>query len=98
MKQPTTEFSIAMQQKIQINREFLLSQGWVLTEERPLFETFEHSKNKNLVCSIGLHGALSICELHWCNGTPEREFSTVHNPNLTKEDYFTILKLLCIKI
>jgi len=96
MKKPTTPYSIAMQEEIQINREFLESRGWVLDEEKPLFETFKHSKDENLVCSIGLYGNFSITELHWCNKTPERYFSTM-NPKLTHEDYDYIVKILNIK-
>lgn len=97
MKTPTTEFAIATQEKVQINRIFLLSQGWVLKEEFPLFEKFVHSKLDNLVCTIGLYGEFGISELHWCNKTPEREFYTL-NPNLTESDYFTIISLLNIKL
>lgn len=93
MKTPTTEFSIAMQEKIQINRDFLLTQGWVLTEEKPLFERFVHSSNLNFVCSIGLYGEFSIAELHWCNKTPEKYFCAL-NPTLTEEDYFKIIDML----
>jgi hypothetical protein len=97
MKQPTTSYTVHLQEQMQINRDFLLSEGWKLKEDYPLFETFEHTVSNLLVCSIGLYGEFSICELHWCNRTPEREFSTV-NPNLTKEDYYQILKLLRIRL
>jgi len=96
MKQPTTPFSIAIQEKIQINRAFLIANGWGLTEEYPLFEKFTHSNNSNLVCSIGLYGEFSIAELHWCNKTPEKSFNTT-NPNLTQDDYFKIIQLLNLK-
>jgi hypothetical protein len=96
MKTPTTEYSIDVQEKIQINREFLLSEGWRLEKEYPLYESYIHSKNSDLVCGIGLYGSFSVCELHWCNKTPEKEFTTM-NPNLTKNDYFKILSLLNIK-
>jgi hypothetical protein len=95
MKQPTTPCAIATQEQVQINREFLLSQGWVLKKEFPLYESFAHSKNSDMICAIGLYGEFSICQLHWCNKTPEREFTTI-NPALTKEDYFKILSLLNI--
>lgn len=95
MKQPTTPCAIAIQEQVQINRDFLLSQGWVLKKEFPLYESFEHSKNRDMICAIGLYGDFSICQLHWCNKTPEREFTTI-NPDLTKEDYFKILSLLNI--
>lgn len=97
MKQPTTEYSIAIQEQVKINRTFLEVQGWTLDEEKPLFETFKHSRNSSLVCSIGLYGDFSIVELHWMNQTPEKAFYTL-NPNLTEEDYFTIINLLNITI
>jgi hypothetical protein len=97
MKIPTTPYSIALQEKWKITREFLLSEGWVLKNEYPLFETFEHSKNADLVCSIGLYGSFSLCELHWCNKTPDREFSTI-NSELTKDDYYQVIKLLGIRM
>jgi hypothetical protein len=97
MKTPTTEFAIAMQEQVQINRDFLLSQGFVMTEEKPLFERFVHSKDSDIVCSIGLYGEFSISELHWCNKTPERSFFAI-NPKLTKEDYFKIIEMLRIKL
>jgi len=66
-------------------------------EEYPLFESFEHSKNGDLKCSIGLYGGFSIVELHWCNKTPEREFSTINN-ELTIDDYHTIIRLLNVRM
>lgn len=93
MKVPTTPWSIATQDKVKINRQFLEEQGWVLNEEYPLFETFKHIRDSSLICSIGLYGSFSIAELHWINQTPEKQFSTM-NANLTEEDYFTILRLL----
>lgn len=95
MKEPTTPYSIDINQKIEINRIFLLSEGWELEKEYPLFETFTHPKDSRLRCSIGLYGSFSITELHWINNTPEREFQTV-NSNLTKADYFKIIELLNI--
>jgi hypothetical protein len=97
MKQPTTPYSIDVQSKIQINREFLLAQGWVLRKELPLYESFVHSKNEDLICAIGLYGDFSICELHWCNKTPDRQFTAI-NPELTREDYFKIISFLNIKM
>ena len=41
MKKPTTEFSKDVMEKIKINRDFLLSEGWVLKNEYPLLETFK---------------------------------------------------------
>jgi len=84
MKIPTTPYSIAIQEEIQINRTFLESEGWILKSEYPLFEEYQHSKNEDLFCNIELYGGFSIREVHWCNKTPEREFST-RNPKLTKE-------------
>jgi len=98
MKEPTTEFCIDAVQRTSINRDFLLSQGWVLTKEYPLFEDFTHPNNSLAHCSIGLYGSFSIVEVHWCNGTPEREFSSPNNPDLTTDDYFYIIKLLRIKL
>lgn len=97
MKTPTTPYSIAVQENTQITRAFLESEGWIFTKEQPLSDSFEHSKNSLLKCSIGLYGHFSIAELHWCNETPEKEFSTI-NPNLTIEDYRNILKLLNIRL
>jgi len=96
MKKPTTPFSIAVQNEIQINRKFLESQGWVLDKEVPLYESFKHPKHPLLVCGIGLYGEFNITELHWCNNTPERIFSTI-NPKLTTDDYFKIIELLSIR-
>lgn len=91
MKEPTTECSKHTQSTTQINREFLISQGWVLEDERPLHESFYHSKDKNVICLIGMYGGFSIHKLHWCNKTKEDGFSGT----LTKsDDYFIILKLL----
>lgn len=95
MKTPTTPFSIDIQEKAQITRSFLEENGWILDKEYPLFETFYHIKNANLKCSIGLYGEFSITELHWINQTPESTFSAM-NRELTKEDYFTIIRLLNI--
>lgn len=97
MKTPTTPYSITVQEKAQITRKFLESQGWKLVEEKPLFESFEHTKNADLKCSIGLYGGFSIVELHWCNKTPEREFSTINN-ELTIDDYHTIIRLLNVRV
>lgn len=97
MKTPTTPFSIDVQERAKINRKFLESQGWILIKEYPLFESFEHRRNSDLVCSIGLYGSFSIHELHWMNKTPEGGFSAL-NSNLTEEDYFTILRLLNFNI
>jgi hypothetical protein len=97
MKEPTTPYSIAVQEKAQITRNFLESQGWKLIEEKPLYELFEHTKNADLKCSIGLYGGFSIVELHWCNKTPVIEFSTVNN-ELTIDDYHTIVRLLKILV
>jgi len=97
MKTPTTPFSIEVQEKAQITRSFLESEGWELFEEKPLFEKFTHHKNSSLRCSIGLYGEFAITELHWMNQTPEKEFSTI-NSNLTTEDYHAIIKLLNITI
>jgi len=97
MKAPTTPYSIAIQETVKINREFLTKQGWELETEQPLFESYVHSKDSNLVCGIGLYGSFSISELHWCNKTPEKSFYTL-NQNLTEDDYFTIIRLLNIEI
>lgn len=97
MKEPTTPYSIWVQQQIQINREFLLSQGWILKNEFPLYESFVHKSNSDFICAIGLYGDFSIAELHWCNKTPDRQFTTI-NPSLTQEDYFKILQLLNIEL
>ena len=97
MKQATTPYSIEIQKNAQITREFLLSKGWRLIEDKPLYESFEHTKNPDLNCSISLYGGFSLVELHWCNKTPEKTFSTI-NPNLTIEDYDNIINLMNIKI
>ena len=97
MKTPTTGFSIGRQEQVSINREFLLSQGWVLDKEYPLFENFTHPKSGFLIATITLYGGFAISELDWANRVPETTFSTM-NPDLTKMDYFTILKLLKINI
>lgn len=97
MKTPTTPYCIETQKIVQINRTFLLSKGWKLIEDYPLFEVFKHDTDENLRCSIGLYGEFSITELHWCNKTPERQFVTV-NRELTIEDYDNIIKLLKIII
>jgi len=97
MREPTTPYSIGVQERVQITRTFLESQGWKLTNEYPLYELFEHSKNADLKCSIGLYGEFSINELHWCNKTSERAFSVL-NCNLTIEDYHTIIRLLNITL
>lgn len=97
MKEPTTPAAIAAQEKIQINRKFLESRGWVLDVEKPLFETFKHSNDELCVCSISMYGGFSIAELHWMNKTPEKEFSTM-NANLVENDYDTILRLLNINL
>lgn len=96
MKTATTPFGIEMQEKIQINRDFLLSEGWKLEFEKPLFEVFSHPGNSLLKCSIGFHGELSITEKHWCNDEPEKGFFTI-NPYLTKEEYFKIIQMLRIE-
>lgn len=93
MRKPTTPFGHHVHNTMQINREFLLSQGWILDEDKPLFETFKHPSNGLLRCSIGFYGSFSIFEKHWCNDEPEKGFFTT-NHNLTKEDYFRILSML----
>lgn len=97
MKEPTTPCSIDAQNRMKINREFLISKGFVLTGEYPLFEEFKHSKDYLIFASIGLYGSFSIGDLHWCNKTVERVFSTM-NPNLTEEDFDRIVSMLCLKI
>ena len=97
MIEPTTPYLIDVNQKIQINRKFLVSQGWELEKEWPLFESFTHPKNSLVRCCIGLYGSFSIVENHWLNKTPERDFTTL-NPNLTETDYFKILELLNITL
>ena len=97
MKEATTPYSIDLQERMQINKKFLESKGWVLSKEYPLYDEFKHHKNSNLLCSISLYGGFSIVELHWCNKTPEKEFSTI-NPDLTKEDYENIIRLLKLNI
>lgn len=97
MKTPTTPYSIAVQENAQITRAFLESEGWILTDEKPLLDSFEHTKNSLLKCSIGLYGHFSIHELHWCNDEPERGFSTI-NSKLTIDDYKSIIRLLNIRI
>jgi hypothetical protein len=97
MKKPTTPWAKMVQEKAQINRDFLISQGWRLKEEKPLFETFTHTKNPDAFCSIGLYGEFSLTKVHWCNKTPELFFNTV-NPDLTTDDYFSILRMLRIRL
>jgi hypothetical protein len=97
MKEATTPYSKAIQENMQINRKFLESKGWVIKQEFPLCDQFKHSKSTDLLCSIGLYGGFSIVELHWCNKTPEKEFSTI-NPDLTTNDYETIIRLLKLNI
>jgi hypothetical protein len=97
MKTPTTPYLIEIQEKAQITRNYLESQGWKLIQEKPLFDSFEHTKNADLRCSIGLYGGFSLVELHWVNKTPEREFSTINN-ELTIDDYHTIIRLLKIRV
>ena len=80
-----------------ITVDFLISQGWDINEQKPLYTSFIHSKDERLVCSIGKYSEFFIAELHWCNRTPERTFDTV-NHNLTTEDYHTIIKLLALQI
>jgi len=98
MKEPTTPFAIAMMQRPNaIDRAFLLSQGWELVTEKPLFESFRHSKSPStLRCTIGMYGEVSICELDCLSGNPDREFTTI-NHHLTQQDYFTIVSLLRIE-
>ncbi len=97
MKEATTPCSIELQNNMQINRKFLEDQGWEIQNEYPLCDDYKHSKNKFLICSIGLYGHFCIYEKHWCNDESVREFSTI-NHKLSKEDYFKILELLAIKI
>jgi hypothetical protein len=80
-----------------MTRQFLESKGWILIDEHPLFERFQHESNPNLRCFIGLYGEFSIAELHWINQTPDKEFSTI-NPDITPDEYNTILRLLNIPI
>lgn len=98
MKEPTTEFSKAIQENAQITKTFLESEGWLRHDERPLFDSFTHKSDSNVKCSIGLYGEFSIVEYHWINtDEPVRVFSTI-NPDLTIEDYHTIVRLLKIKL
>jgi len=80
-----------------LTKDFLLSQGWEMVLGMPLFTDFKHKSNLDLVCRIGMYGEFYITELHWCNKTSERIFSTI-NSNLTTDDYFKILSLLRINI
>lgn len=95
MKNPTTPYSIGVQETFEITHDFLLSQDWVLDEEKPLYNFYTQRNNSDMKLSIGMYGEFSITELHWINKTPERYFSTI-NANLKQEDYFTIIKLLNI--
>lgn len=97
MKEPTTPYSIDVNNKREITRDFLEGEGWVLVEDKPLYEAYEHKESNLLKCSIGLYGGFSVMLMHWCNNTPEKCFSTC-NPDLTKADYMEILRMLNIKI
>lgn len=97
MKKPTTPYSIEVQEKAQITKEFLISQGWEPSDELSLYDSFRHSKNNNLTCSIGLYGEFYLSRLDWLEKIPDRVFNTV-NRDLTKEDYFKIIDLLKIKV
>lgn len=97
MKEPTTDFAIEAQNKIQINRGFLESEGWILEEERPLYESFTRPNSEIYRCTISMYGGFAITEYHWCNRTPERTFQTL-NAELSKQDYHDILRMLNIKL
>ena len=78
-----------------ITVSFLRSEGWLITEEKPLHTSFSHSKNDRAKCSISVYGGFNICELHWCNDTPERQFMTT-NHKLTVNDYYDIISMLAL--
>jgi hypothetical protein len=79
-----------------INKDFLLREGWVLKEEKPLYCMFDHPRDQRINCSLGSYGEFSIVEYDWCNHDEiVRTFATI-NPKLTQEDYKTILRLTCI--
>ena len=82
-------------QMTKISKEFLLSKGWKVKEEKPLHITFEHSTNSLLSCTLGSYGGFCIAEKHWLNDANERIFATT-NPKLTEQDYMTIIDLLGI--
>lgn len=80
-----------------LTKSFLKSQGWILTQQTPRYENFSYGEG-NIKCSLNKKGqGFSISKLHWMNKDPE-SYLTTHNPNITEEDYFTILKLLNIEI
>jgi hypothetical protein len=97
MKEATTVYQRLTAKEMQINHDFLISEGWELAEERPLYNEYKRPWHNNVICHIGLYGEFSICELHWCNKTPEKIFSTI-NPKLTKEDYHKIIEMLKINL
>lgn len=97
MKEPTTPYSIAVHEKRQITRTFLEKEGWKLRQEFPLYDCFEHRSDPKITCGIGLYGEFTLTQEHWLNPEPERVFTTM-NPDLTIEDYRTIIRLLKLKI
>lgn len=55
MKEPTTEYSKSVQANAQITRSFLESQGWVRHDERPLFDSFTHKSDWNIIGLIPMN-------------------------------------------
>jgi len=98
MKTPTTPLSIAMMNRPNaINREFLISKGWELIMDKPLFEVYRHTKSPTtLECCIGMYGEFYLIETNYLDGKADRQFTTI-NAALTQQDYITIVSLLGIK-
>lgn len=98
MKKATTPWTQAIQQMPhRIDEAYLLSRGFELIEEKPLFNTYQHKRNRLLFVTIGMYGELSIAEKHWCNDEVERIFSTI-NRDIKRWEFDILLKYLNINL
>lgn len=78
-----------------LSKEFLMSEGWELVLESPLFTSF---KKGSISCTIGKYGQFSIIEPHWCNRDEMARAFITTNHNITEEDYHCIIKLTAINL
>lgn len=98
MKKATTPWTqVILDMPNRIDDNYLISRGFELVEEKPLFNRYQHKSNRLLFVVIGMYGELCIAEKHWCNDEVERIFSTI-NRDIKRWEFDILLKYLNINI
>lgn len=95
MKESTTEYQKWVEaQPNRISTEFLLSIGFEIEMDKPLFTTFKFSGNEKIKCSIGKYGDFGIYKYHWCNPDERDAGFFAINPHLSIEDFKIIVRFM----